>query len=127
MSLLENLERQLALEQAARRQVEALLEEKSRQLNQAHEQLRLLVGQIDELQQSEKQYRHIVESVQDIIFKTSIDGFFTFVNSVVEQSLGYTREEIIGLNFINLIVPEWRATLVILPDDDSGERIKHVH
>ncbi|GAB3256720.1 hypothetical protein GCM10027347_18700 [Larkinella harenae] len=116
MSSIENLERQLALEQAARRQVEAILEEKSRQLTEANEQLHLLheqmEEQIEELQKSEKQYRHVVESVQDIIFKTSIDGFFTFVNPVVEQSLGYTEEDIIGLNFINLILPAWRSTLI---------------
>lgn len=111
MSSIEQLERRLALEQEARQRAEAVLEEKERQLRETSEQLRLLRGQPDEWHKSENRYRHVIESVQDIIFKTTPDGFFTFVNPVVEQSLGYTESEIIGLNFINLIVPEWRASV----------------
>ncbi|MFC5409014.1 PAS domain S-box protein [Larkinella bovis] len=120
MSPIENLERQLAIEQAARRQAEALLSEKSWQLDEANAQLHWLREQLNPssaeasqaLRKREKLYQQVVESVQDIIFKTSIDGFFTFVNPVVESLLGYTEAEIIGLNFINLIRPDWRARLV---------------
>ncbi|MGM9510784.1 PAS domain S-box protein [Larkinella sp. GY13] len=107
MSPIEHLERQLALEKEARRQTEAILEEKNHQLSQANEQLLLY----KELKKSERHYRHVVESVPDIIFKTSIDGYFTFVNSVVEQCLGYTKDEIIGLSFMTLVVPSWRASV----------------
>jgi PAS domain S-box-containing protein len=107
MSPIENLEHQLALEKEARRQTEAILEEKNHQLSLAHE--KLLLYQV--LKKSERHYRHVVESVPDIIFKTSIDGFFTFVNSVVEQCLGYTKDEIIGLSFMTLVAPSWRASV----------------
>ncbi|GAB3334385.1 hypothetical protein GCM10027299_42560 [Larkinella ripae] len=117
MSPIEDLERRLALEQEARQQAEAVLEAKNQELEQAQAQLGLLQENLSqltktagkELRKSEKHYRHVVESVQDIIFKTSLDGFFTFVNPVVQQRLGYFEEEIIGLSFINLVVPECRA------------------
>ncbi|GAB3935153.1 PAS domain S-box protein [Larkinella terrae] len=120
MSPIEPLERQLILEREARRQAEASLEEKIRQLDEATEALRLRTetgsqeweSQINELKKSERHYRHVVESVPDIIFKTTIDGFFTFVNPVVEQCLGYSENEIIGLHFINLVLPAWRSTMV---------------
>jgi PAS domain S-box-containing protein len=119
MSPIEHLERQLAIEKEARRQAEAILEEKNRQLSHANEQLLRLneqvshpvKGQFDELKRSERHYRHLVDSVQDIIFKTSIDGFFTFVNPVVEQCLGYREDEIIGISFIDLVLPAWRASV----------------
>ncbi|RRB00674.1 PAS domain S-box protein [Larkinella rosea] len=113
MSPIEHLESQLALEREARRQTEAILEEKKRELQLANEQLsRLINEQVGELKKSERHYRHLVESVQDIIFKTSVDGYFTFVNPVVEQCLGYTESEIIGLSFLSLVLPAYRGAVV---------------
>ncbi|RYG40923.1 MAG: hypothetical protein EOO01_26280, partial [Chitinophagaceae bacterium] len=65
MSPIEHLEHQLALEKEARRQTEAILEEKNHQLSLAHE--KLLLYKV--LKKSERHYRHVVESVPDIIFK----------------------------------------------------------
>ncbi|MFD1143506.1 PAS domain S-box protein [Larkinella insperata] len=117
MSSIEQLERQLASEQKSRQQAEAVLVEREQQLRHANEQLRMLQempypdAKTSELQKSESLYRHVIESVQDIIFTTTLDGFFTFVNPVVESCLGYSQAEIIGLNYLQLIEPEWRATV----------------
>ncbi|MGV3558197.1 PAS domain S-box protein [Larkinella arboricola] len=115
MPSIEQLEHQLSLEQKARQQAEAVLAEREQQLRDANEQLQILretravYGNVREIPKSENLYRHVIESVQDIIFTTTLDGFFTFVNPVVESCLGYSEAEIIGLNFIHLIMPEWRA------------------
>ncbi|MGA0558766.1 PAS domain S-box protein [Larkinella sp. VNQ87] len=115
MSPQEDLERRLALERQARQQAEAILEEKERELREVRRQLYLLKESQSATQdsaESEGEFRHLVDSVQDIIFKTTLDGFFTFVNPAVEQCLGYSKSEIIGLNFVNLVLPPWRATLI---------------
>ncbi|RDB07043.1 PAS domain S-box protein [Runella aurantiaca] len=120
MQDIEILQRRVERERKARLQAEAILEEKALQLYQVNEQLRLLNENLEQqvieggakLQKSEKRYRQLIESVQDIIYKISPTGYFTFVNPVVEQRLGYCPDEIIGHHFTELVVPEYREKLV---------------
>ncbi|WP_229599049.1 PAS domain S-box protein [Runella sp. CRIBMP] len=99
------------------------MEKKALQLSQANEQLRhlnenlkhLVKQGIEELHESEKRYRELLESVQDIIYKISPDGYFTFVKSVVKLRLGYSENELIGRHFADLIVPEYRKIILKLP------------
>ncbi len=117
---MELLKRRVEREQKARLQAEAILEEKALQLYQVNEQLRHLNENLEQqvkdgisqLQKSDKRYRVLIDSVQDIIYKISPEGIFTFVNPVVEQRLGYKEEEIIGRHFTELVVPEYREQLV---------------
>ncbi len=41
------------------------------------------------LQASEQQYRHLVETSQDVIWATDLEGFYTFVNPAVQRIYGY--------------------------------------
>ncbi len=50
------------------------------------------------LRQSEEKYRTIIETIQDGYFEVDLAGNFTFVNDVVCKRLGYSREELIGMN-----------------------------
>jgi len=50
------------------------------------------------LRQSEERYRTIIENIQDGYFETDLSGNFTFVNDAECRNLGYTREELIGMN-----------------------------
>jgi diguanylate cyclase (GGDEF)-like protein/PAS domain S-box-containing protein len=50
------------------------------------------------LRQSEEKYRTIIENIQDGYFEVDLAGNFTFVNDVVSKRLGYSREELIGMN-----------------------------
>jgi len=50
------------------------------------------------LRQSEEKYRTILESIQDGYFEVDLAGNFTFVNDVTCRHLGYSREELIGMN-----------------------------
>lgn len=114
------LKKQIEQERDARMKAEALLHEKIVQLAQIDEQLRNsnanFERQIEEgdaaLQQSENRYQQLVESLKDIVYKISPEGFFTFVNPVVEQVLGYQEKEIIGKHFTELVLPEYREPLV---------------
>ena len=51
------------------------------------------------LRGSEERYRNIIESIQDGYFETDLAGNFTFVNDVICRHLGYTKEELIGMNY----------------------------
>lgn len=120
MQDIEILQRRVERERKARLQAEAILEEKAFQLYQTNEKLRFLNENLEQqvieggakLQKSEKRYQQLIESVQDIIYKISPEGYFTFVNPVVEQRLGYCPDEIIGHHFTELVVPEYREKLV---------------
>jgi PAS domain S-box-containing protein len=48
---------------------------------------------------SEKRYRTVLESMEDAYFEIDLVGNFTFVNNAVCRDLGYSREELIGMNY----------------------------
>ncbi len=50
------------------------------------------------LRQSEERYRTILEDIEEGYLETDLAGHFTFVNDVVCKRLGYSREQLIGMN-----------------------------
>ena len=50
------------------------------------------------LRQSEERYRTILESIQDGYFEVDLTGNCTFANDARCRSLGYIKEELIGMN-----------------------------
>ncbi len=120
MEEIELLRRRIEREQKARKQAEEILETKALELYEANKRLLNLNENLEskiakgiaELQKTEQRYQELIESVQDIIYKISVDGVFTFVNPVVEKRLGYTESEIIGRNFIEFVLPEYRQNLM---------------
>ena len=57
------------------------------------------------LRQSEEKYRTILEGIEDGYFEVDLGGNFTFFNDSVCRSLGYTRDEMMGMNF-RVFTPE---------------------
>ncbi|MBD2533557.1 PAS domain S-box protein [Nostoc flagelliforme FACHB-838] len=57
------------------------------------------------LKKSERQYRHLVETSQDMIWSVDIDGLITFVNPAVKQIYGYEPHEMIGYALTDFISP----------------------
>ncbi len=55
------------------------------------------------LEKSERQYRIITESVNDIIFSLDAEGRYIFLNRRVEQVLGYRLHEMIGKLFVDFV------------------------
>jgi len=53
----------------------------------------------EELRQSEERYRTILEDIDEGYFENDLDGNLTFVNDSMCRHLGYTREELIGMNY----------------------------
>ncbi|MFH0788145.1 MAG: PAS domain S-box protein [Pseudomonadota bacterium] len=50
------------------------------------------------LQQSEKKYRTILESIEEGYFEVDLKGCFTFFNDALSELLGYSQDEIMGKN-----------------------------
>ena len=54
---------------------------------------------LDALIQSEERYRTILDNTREGYFEADLEGNFTFVNDAECHDLGYTREELIGMNY----------------------------
>ena len=79
---LDNLNRSILSEYAARESVEKALRE------------------------SERRYRDMVENALDSIYSHDLSGRFTEVNRTMCDLLGYTREELIGFGIDKVLAPE---------------------
>jgi len=80
------------------------------QLIKELENLRRQVAELEKLEtkrkraeealiQNEERYRTILENTQEGYFEVDLAGNFTFVNDAECNDLGYTREELIGMNY----------------------------
>ncbi len=61
------------------------------------------------LAKSERKYRNLVETSQDVIWSTDIQGHFTFVNPAVKQVFGYEPEQMLDRSFTEFTPPEQLA------------------
>lgn len=58
------------------------------------------------LKDSETRYRALVEDAGDIIYNADFQGNFTYVNPIAVYLTGYSEEELLQMNFSDLIAPE---------------------
>ena len=65
----------------------------------------------EELIRSEERYRTILSEIEDAYYEVNLKGNFTFVNRAYARDLRYSEEELIGLNF-RQVVPEDEASIV---------------
>jgi len=57
------------------------------------------------LRQSEERYRTIVEEMEEGYYETDLAGNYTFFNDVMCEEMGYTKEELMGMNY-RVYIPE---------------------
>ena len=62
------------------------------------------------LLESEKKYRTLVETSQDLIYTTDRRGFLTYVNPALEKILGYDKDGLQGQPFSRIAAPEFLDT-----------------
>ena len=60
----------------------------------------------EHLRDSEQRYRNLVEQVPDVIFVLDPEGCFAFVNTQVEEFLGYPVQQILETPFTDYVIPE---------------------
>ena len=58
------------------------------------------------LRESEGKYRGILENMDDAYYELDLNGNFVFFNEALISKTGYSREELIGMNYRQLISPE---------------------
>jgi PAS domain S-box-containing protein len=51
------------------------------------------------LRQSEERYRTMLEEMEEGYYEVDLAGIFTFVNDAMSRILGYSRDELIGMNY----------------------------
>ncbi len=64
------------------------------------------------LRASEERYRELFENANDVIFLHDLKGKVIEVNRAAEQLTGYSRLEVLGKNFDELIAPEARSVVL---------------
>ncbi len=72
------------------------------ELDRAHAEL---AEKIVALTASEEQYRSLVTTIPDIVYRLDIDGRFTYLNNAV-KALGYAPEELLGSHFSKILRPD---------------------
>ncbi|MCU0541408.1 MAG: PAS domain S-box protein [Oscillatoriaceae cyanobacterium Prado104] len=82
--------------QAANQQLERRLQQRTEAFNAA-------------LSESEKKYRNLVETSQELIWSVDVQGRLTFVNAAAKRIYGYEPEEMIGRYLIDFLIPEQQA------------------
>ena len=63
-------------------------------------------GRYAQIQESEEKYRNIFESMKDGYYETTLEGNFQFFNEALCQVYGYSEDELLGLNYKQLMVED---------------------
>jgi PAS domain S-box-containing protein len=61
------------------------------------------------LQASERRYRQLFDNAAEVIYAHDLDGRLTWVNRAAEDTTGFQRDEMLGMNILDLVAPEDRA------------------
>ncbi|HZH92405.1 MAG TPA: PAS domain S-box protein [Pyrinomonadaceae bacterium] len=61
----------------------------------------------EQLRRSEERYRELVDNANDIVYTIDMEGRYTSLNRAGERISGYTREEIAGMSWKQIIAPEY--------------------
>ncbi len=61
------------------------------------------------LRESEERYRELFENANDVLYTHDLAGRFTSLNKAGERVIGYTREEAMRMNVVDVIAPEYVA------------------
>lgn len=88
---------------AVRQELELLKEENARLRKRISVPASALSADENLLQESETRYKNFIDNSHDLIQSVNPDGTFDFVNAAWLETLGYTEEELRGLNFTDII------------------------
>ncbi|MCG6553704.1 MAG: CHASE domain-containing protein, partial [Candidatus Magnetominusculus sp. LBB02] len=101
--------------------IENEVEKKTNELRATIEQMSALGRTI---QESEKKYRELVELSMDGIWLADKDGATTFVNKSLTDMLGFSVDEMLGVNFLNFMDDDSKALAIKAVEKQvrTGER-----
>jgi diguanylate cyclase (GGDEF)-like protein/PAS domain S-box-containing protein len=99
---------------ALEREISALIEavgEKAQETSHSFsspQALRKMTARIMTVIENEKRYRQLIDQANDIIYRTDERGCFTMLNSVAAKLLGYSKKEIMGKDYRDLLPTSYR-------------------
>jgi len=94
-------------EEKSKKQLVSELKELRRRVEELERASRLGNSQSKEkLESSEDKYRTILENMEEAYFELDLAGNLTFFNKATSQMLGYTPEELMGMNYRVYVPPE---------------------
>ncbi len=78
------------------------------------------------LRNSEQRHRYFVENSPDIIYMLDRDGRFSFINDKAISLLGYSREELIGRHYSDVVhQDDLEKVQFTFPEHRTGRRAAH--
>jgi PAS domain S-box-containing protein len=113
-------------------ELEQRIEDRTKALADANEQLQKEIEnrsrQDTIILDSEKKYRNLVNTIDDIVLNIDPEGSILFVNPAVRTITGYSQEEVIGRNILELIhrddIDGFLYSLRQTRDNDTGDTMK---
>jgi PAS domain S-box-containing protein len=60
------------------------------------------------LRESERRYRQIIEGTSDVVYTTDAEGRFVYMNAPATRLTGYSEDELLGMEYLNLVAPKWK-------------------
>jgi len=80
------------------------------------------------LLESEARFRQIVENASDIIYRVDLNGNFTYANPSALKMMGYASDqEVVGINYLDLTMPEFRHKLKRVYDHQYLSKTKSTY
>ncbi|OYU97703.1 MAG: hypothetical protein CFE21_05285 [Bacteroidetes bacterium B1(2017)] len=64
---------------------------------------------VNKLKENEEKFRLLIESATDIFYYTDSVGNFTYVNDIATKITGFNTQELLGMNYLDLVEPSQRA------------------
>jgi diguanylate cyclase (GGDEF)-like protein/PAS domain S-box-containing protein len=95
-------QRRLERERRARKEAEALIERKSRELYELNQALRAEIAERVAAERQLRIYAEVIRSTGEAVAVTDADGIIIDVNPAYESAIGLSREELIGTALYNV-------------------------
>jgi PAS domain S-box-containing protein len=96
------------------------------ELTHANENLRSAIAERQAAQaayaESEIRYKHLIDSAADIIYRTDARGRFVFVNPAAIRVTKWSRDDLIGREYLSLIRPDFRSKAQAFYASQARER-----
>ncbi len=114
-----------------RKKAELLIQDKSEEIAAQNEELNLanieLIAAKKKAEESEARFRNLMESIDTVSAQSySPEGITQFWNKASENLYGYTQQEAIGRNLLDLIIPSEMKDVVINAIKEMSETGKAI-
>ena len=72
-------------------------------------------------------YKHIIEQASDIIYRTDLDGYFTYINPLTIRLLGHLEADIIGKHFTSGVAVDYKSKMIRFYHKQKAKQIENTY